>query len=132
MLSFLAWSSLQWFHWLLVIENQLLHNVLTAVMAVLLGLLIYFLLTLDLPFEGQHSVGPDLLELVYGGDEPPALSRAGWARAAAPGARPRGPRFRDREIPKRPSLSLSGSRFGDWGSGSSQNRRRPRGVRGGR
>jgi hypothetical protein len=51
--------------WLLVAENEVLHNVLTAIMAVLLGLLIYFLLTLDLPFEGQHSVGPDALELVY-------------------------------------------------------------------
>ncbi|HYP17506.1 MAG TPA: DUF4239 domain-containing protein [Opitutus sp.] len=51
--------------WLLVVENETLHNVLTAIMAVLLGLLIYFLLTLDLPFEGQHSVGPDSFELIY-------------------------------------------------------------------
>lgn len=51
--------------WLLVVENEILHNVLTSVMATLLGFLIYFLLTLDLPFEGQHSVGPDSLELVY-------------------------------------------------------------------
>lgn len=51
--------------WLLVVENEVLHNVLTGIMAVLLGLLIYFLLTLDLPFEGQHSVGPDSLELIY-------------------------------------------------------------------
>ncbi len=51
--------------WLLVVEDETLHNVLTSVMATLLGFLIYFLLTLDLPFEGQHSVGPDSLELVY-------------------------------------------------------------------
>lgn len=51
--------------WLLVVENRLLHDVLTAIMAVLLALLIFFLVTLDLPFQGQHSVGPDSLELVY-------------------------------------------------------------------
>ncbi len=51
--------------WLLVVENKLLHDLLTAIMAVLLGLLIYFLVTLDLPFQGQNSVGPDSLELVY-------------------------------------------------------------------
>jgi hypothetical protein len=51
--------------WLLVAENRLLHDLLTAIMAVLLALLIFFLVTLDLPFQGQHSVGPDSLELVY-------------------------------------------------------------------
>lgn len=51
--------------WLLVVENHLLHDVLTAIMAILLGLLIFFLVTLDLPFEGTHSVGPDSLDLVY-------------------------------------------------------------------
>jgi hypothetical protein len=51
--------------WLLVVENRRLHDVLTAIMALLLGLLIFFLATLDLPFEGTHSVGPDSLELVY-------------------------------------------------------------------
>jgi hypothetical protein len=51
--------------WLLVVENKLLHDLLTGIMAVLLGLLIFFLLTLDLPFQGQHSVGPDSLELIY-------------------------------------------------------------------
>jgi hypothetical protein len=51
--------------WLLVCENRLLHDLLSTIMAVLLGLLIFFLVTLDLPFEGQHSVGPDSLELVY-------------------------------------------------------------------
>lgn len=51
--------------WLLVAENRLLHDLLTAIMAVLLGLLIFFLMTLDLPFEGHHSVGPDSFELVY-------------------------------------------------------------------
>ena len=51
--------------WLLVVENRLLHDLLSAIMAILLGLLIFFLVTLDLPFQGQHSVGPDSLELVY-------------------------------------------------------------------
>ncbi len=51
--------------WLLVVENRLLHDVLTAIMAVLLALLIFFLVTLDLPFQGQHSVGPDSFELIY-------------------------------------------------------------------
>jgi hypothetical protein len=50
--------------WLIVAENRLLHDVLTGIMALLLGLLIFFLATLDLPFEGSHSVGPDSLELV--------------------------------------------------------------------
>ena len=51
--------------WLLVVKNETLHNVLTSVMATLLGFLIYFLLSLDLPFEGQHGVGADSLELIY-------------------------------------------------------------------
>jgi hypothetical protein len=51
--------------WLLVTEKPLLHDLLSTIMAILLGLLIYFLATLDLPFEGQHSVGPDSIELVY-------------------------------------------------------------------
>lgn len=51
--------------WLLVIENQRLHDVLTGILATLLGLLIFFLATLDLPFHGQHSVGPESIELVY-------------------------------------------------------------------
>ena len=51
--------------WLLVVENRLLHDVLTAIMATLLALLIFLLVTLDLPFQGQHSVGPDSFELVY-------------------------------------------------------------------
>ncbi|HYP17505.1 MAG TPA: DUF4239 domain-containing protein [Opitutus sp.] len=51
--------------WLMVAENKLLHDLLTAIMALLLALLIFFLLTLDLPFQGQHSVGPDSIALVY-------------------------------------------------------------------
>lgn len=62
----LAGSGLSFFlTWLLVAENPRLHDLLTAIMASLLGLLIFFLATLDLPFEGTHSVGPDSLELVY-------------------------------------------------------------------
>jgi hypothetical protein len=51
--------------WLLVVEDRLLHDALTAIMAILLGLLIFFLVTLDLPFEGTNSVGPDSIELVF-------------------------------------------------------------------
>lgn len=51
--------------WLLIVENRLLHDLLTGILATLLGLLIFFLVTLDLPFQGQHSVGPDSLELIY-------------------------------------------------------------------
>jgi hypothetical protein len=51
--------------WLMVAENTRLHDVLTGIMALLLGLLIFFLLTLDLPFQGQHSVGPDSFELIH-------------------------------------------------------------------
>ncbi|MBC7366539.1 MAG: DUF4239 domain-containing protein [Undibacterium sp.] len=51
--------------WLIVPESRLLHDILTGIMAILLGLLIFFLATLDLPFEGSNSVGPDSLELVY-------------------------------------------------------------------
>jgi hypothetical protein len=51
--------------WLIVAENRPLHDILTGIMAILLGLLIFFLMTLDLPFEGSNSVGPDSLELVY-------------------------------------------------------------------
>jgi hypothetical protein len=51
--------------WLLVVENRLLHDLLTGLLATLLGLLIFFLATLDLPFHGQHSVGPESFELIY-------------------------------------------------------------------
>lgn len=52
--------------WLFVVENTHLHDVLTAMLALLLGLLIFLLALLDLPFRGQHSVGPDSFEVVYG------------------------------------------------------------------
>jgi hypothetical protein len=51
--------------WLLIIENRLLHDLLTAMLALLLGLLIFLLATLDLPFQGHHSLAPDSFELVY-------------------------------------------------------------------
>ena len=51
--------------WFLVIETRILHDLLTGILSVLLGLLIFFLATLDLPFHGQHSVGPESFELVY-------------------------------------------------------------------
>lgn len=51
--------------WLFVVDNTLLHDLLTASLAALLGLLIFLLAVLDLPFRGQHSVGPDSFELVY-------------------------------------------------------------------
>lgn len=51
--------------WLLVVENRRLHDLLTAMLALLLGLLIFLLATLDLPFQGHHSLEPDSFELVY-------------------------------------------------------------------
>lgn len=51
--------------WLLVLENRRLHDLLTAMLALLLGLLIFLLATLDLPFQGHHSLGPDSFELIY-------------------------------------------------------------------
>jgi hypothetical protein len=51
--------------WLLVLENRRLHDLLTALLASLLGLLIFLLATLDLPFQGHHSLEPDSFELVY-------------------------------------------------------------------
>lgn len=51
--------------WLFVVEHKGLHNLLTAMLALLLGLLIFLLAVLDLPFRGHHSVGPDSFELIY-------------------------------------------------------------------
>lgn len=51
--------------WLLVVENRRLHDVLTTVLAALLGLLVFLLAVMDQPFRGQSSVGPEAFELIY-------------------------------------------------------------------
>ena len=51
--------------WLFVVEHKGLHNLLTAILAALLGLLVFLLAAMDLPFRGDYSVGPDAFELVY-------------------------------------------------------------------
>ena len=42
-----------------------MHFWMTALMSGLLGLMIFLVGTLDNPFRGRVSVGPDLLEMVY-------------------------------------------------------------------
>ncbi len=51
--------------WLFVVENKRLQDLLTALLAGLLGLLVFLLAVMDLPFRGEYSVGPDAFELVY-------------------------------------------------------------------
>lgn len=51
--------------WLFVVENTRLHNLLTAMLAALLGLLVFLLAVMDFPFRGDYSVGPDAFELIY-------------------------------------------------------------------
>lgn len=51
--------------WLLVVENNRLHDVLTGVLAALLGLLVFLLAVMDQPFRGESSVGPEAFELIY-------------------------------------------------------------------
>ena len=51
--------------WLFVVENKRLHDLLTAILACLLGLLVFLLAVMDFPFRGEFSVGPDSFEMVY-------------------------------------------------------------------
>lgn len=51
--------------WLFVFENKRLHLLLTATLAALLGLLVFLLAVMDIPFRGAYSVGPDSFELIY-------------------------------------------------------------------
>ncbi len=51
--------------WLFVVENRRLHDVLTTVLATLLGLLVFLLAIMDFPFRGDYSVGPDSFELIH-------------------------------------------------------------------
>jgi hypothetical protein len=51
--------------WLFVVENKRLHDVLTTMLAMLLGLLVFLLAIMDFPFRGDYSVGPDSFELTY-------------------------------------------------------------------
>ena len=51
--------------WLFVVENKRLHDLLTTILACLLGLLVFLLAVMDFPFRGEFSVGPDSFELIY-------------------------------------------------------------------
>lgn len=51
--------------WLFVVENKRLHDLLTAMLACMLGLLVFLLAVMDFPFRGDYSVGPDAFELLY-------------------------------------------------------------------
>lgn len=51
--------------WLFVVENKRLHDLLTSILASLLGLLVFLLAIMDFPFRGEFSVGPDSFEAVY-------------------------------------------------------------------
>ena len=51
--------------WLFVVANKRLHDLLTAMLACMLGLLVFLLAVMDFPFRGDYSVGPDAFELVY-------------------------------------------------------------------
>lgn len=51
--------------WLLVVENKRLHDLLTVILAALLGLLVFLLAVMDQPFRGESSIGPDAFELIY-------------------------------------------------------------------
>jgi len=51
--------------WLFVVEHKRLHDVLTIMLAALLGLLVFLLAIMDFPFRGDYSVGPDSFELIY-------------------------------------------------------------------
>lgn len=50
--------------WLFVVENKRLHDLLTAILACLLGLLVFLLAVMDFPFRGEFSVGPDSFEMI--------------------------------------------------------------------
>jgi hypothetical protein len=50
--------------WLLVVDNFKLHGVLNALMAALLGLLVFLIAAMDNPFRGEYSVSPEAFELM--------------------------------------------------------------------
>lgn len=51
--------------WLFVVDNKRLHDLLTTILACLLGLLVFLLAVMDFPFRGEYCVGPDAFEMVY-------------------------------------------------------------------
>ena len=51
--------------WLFVVENKRLHDLLTTILASLLGLLVFLIAVMDFPFRGEFSVGPDAFEIIY-------------------------------------------------------------------
>jgi hypothetical protein len=51
--------------WLFVVDNKRLHDLLTTILACLLGLLAFLLAVMDLKFRGKFFVGHDAFEMVY-------------------------------------------------------------------
>ncbi len=51
--------------WFFHMRSELMHRWMTVLMSGLLGLMIFLVATLDNPFRGKVSVGPDSLERVY-------------------------------------------------------------------
>lgn len=51
--------------WFFVVDNKRLHDLLTAILACLLGLLVFLLVVMDFPFRGEFSVGPDAFEMIH-------------------------------------------------------------------
>jgi len=74
--------------WLLVVENKRLHDLLTVMLATLLGLLVFLLAIMDFPFRGDYSVGPDSFELIHDQLMQKVIARPG-AGAQANGVRRR-------------------------------------------
>jgi hypothetical protein len=51
--------------WFFYMRNQSMHFWMTVLLSALLGLLIFELATIDYPFRGDMSVGPDAFVTVY-------------------------------------------------------------------
>lgn len=51
--------------WLFVVKNKPLHDLLTGILAILLGLLVFLMAIMDFPFRGEFHVGPEAFEMVY-------------------------------------------------------------------
>ena len=47
------------------VKNTVLHDLLTGILATLLGLLVFLLAIMDFPFRGEFHVGPDAFEDAY-------------------------------------------------------------------
>jgi multisubunit Na+/H+ antiporter MnhE subunit len=50
--------------WLFLVDSFRLHEILTGVYAGLIGLLVFLMASMDNPYRGKFSVGPDAFEIV--------------------------------------------------------------------